>query len=70
MEGHSHDPVSGIESFLHAISMVDVYVDVQHPLVVPGRESRAAILTKKTFYTVLERKVNTETPKSVSSQLC
>lgn len=55
MEGHSHDPVSGIESFLHAISMVNVYVDVQHPLVVPGWESRAAIL-KKTFYTRKESK--------------
>lgn len=56
MEGHSHDPVSGIESFLHTISMVDVYVDVQHPLVVPGRESRAAIWAKKTFYTRKESK--------------
>lgn len=37
MEGHSHDPVSGVERLLHTISMVDVYVDVQHPLVVPGR---------------------------------
>lgn len=39
MKGHSHDPVSGVERFLHAVSMVDVYVDVQHPLVVPGRRA-------------------------------
>lgn len=67
MEGHSHDPVSGIESLLHAISMVDVYVDVQHPLVVPGRERRAAILTKKTFYT---RKESKHRNSKKSSQLC
>lgn len=68
MEGHSHDPVSGVESFLHTISVVDVYVDVQHPLVVPGSKSRAAI--KQSKYSILERKVHTETQIIVSSQLC
>lgn len=38
MEGHGHNPVSGVEGLLHAVSMVDVYVDVQHSLVVPGTE--------------------------------
>lgn len=40
MEGHRHDPVRGVEGLLHSISVVDVYVDVQHPLVVPGSEAQ------------------------------
>lgn len=38
MEGHSHNSVCCVEGLLHSISMVDVYVDVQHPLVVPDKE--------------------------------
>ena len=46
MEGHSHDPVCSVEGFLHSVPMVDVDIDVQHPLVVPGREAgRAEIST-------------------------
>ena len=55
MEGHSHDPVGGVESFLHTISMVDVYVNVQHPLVVPGRES-AELRPEHSKHSILERK--------------
>lgn len=35
MKGHSHDPVCGIEGLFHAIAMVNINVNVQHPLVIP-----------------------------------
>lgn len=40
MEGHGHDPVCGEEGLLYSVPMVDVYINVQHPLVVPGREGQ------------------------------
>lgn len=46
MEGHGHDPVSGVEGLLHTVSMVDVYVDVQHSLVVPGTEQGGCVCVK------------------------
>lgn len=36
MEGHGHDPVCGVEGLFHTISMVNVNINVQHSLVVPG----------------------------------
>lgn len=39
VKGDCHDPVSSVEGLLHAVTMVDVNVDVQHPLVVPGWKS-------------------------------
>lgn len=38
VEGHSHDPVCGVEGFLYSIPMVDVNIYVQYPLMVPGNE--------------------------------
>lgn len=69
MEGHSHDPVSGIESFLHTITMVDVYVNVQHPLVVPGRENRDAIQAKQTFYSRKESSHRNSNPCVLTTML-
>ena len=34
VEGDRHDPVRGQERLLHPVSMVDVYVDIQHPCMV------------------------------------
>lgn len=34
VEGHSHDAVSQVKGFLHAITMVNVYVDVENPRMV------------------------------------
>lgn len=34
VKGNGHDSVSGVESLLYTITMVHVYVNVQHPLVV------------------------------------
>lgn len=42
MEGHRHDPVRGVEGLLHSISVVDVYIDVQHPLVVPEAQRQSS----------------------------
>lgn len=33
VEGAGHDAIGEVESFLHAVSVVDIDVDVQHPLV-------------------------------------
>lgn len=38
VEGHSHDTVRGVESLLHTVSMMDVYVYVQNSLVVSKNE--------------------------------
>lgn len=38
MERHCHHPVCGVECLLHSVPVVDVSVDVQHPLVEPGGE--------------------------------
>lgn len=35
MKGHSHDPVCGIEGLFHAIAVVNINVNIQHPLVIP-----------------------------------
>lgn len=40
MEGHGHDTVSEVKSFLYAITMVNVYVDVEDPWVVPVRHTQ------------------------------
>lgn len=34
VEGHSHDTVSQVKGFLYAITMVNVYVNVENPWVV------------------------------------
>lgn len=44
MEGHGHDPVCGVKSFLHPIPVVDVDVNVQHSLVVPGKNQNIAFI--------------------------
>ena len=36
MERDSHDSVGGVEGLLHTVTVVDVDVNVQHPLVVPA----------------------------------
>lgn len=36
VERHGHDAVRGVEGLLHAVSVVDVNVNVQNPLVVSG----------------------------------
>lgn len=36
VEGHRHDPVGEVEGLLHAVTVVDVNVNVEHPGVVPG----------------------------------
>lgn len=40
VEGAGHDAVRRVEGLLHPVAMVDVYVDVQHPLVVPAPRAR------------------------------
>ena len=40
VEGDRHDPVGGVEGLLDAVPMVDVNINVQHPLVVPGSEGQ------------------------------
>lgn len=34
VEGYSHDAVSQVKSFLYAVTVVNVYVDVENPRVV------------------------------------
>lgn len=41
MEGHGHDAVRGIKSLLHAVSVVNINVDVQHSLVIPRRRTES-----------------------------
>jgi hypothetical protein len=41
MEGNGHDSVCGIERFLNAITVVDVDVDVQNPLLEPEELNNA-----------------------------
>jgi len=41
MEGNRHDSVCGIERFLNAITVVDVDVDVQNPLLEPEELNNA-----------------------------
>ena len=40
VEGHSHDAVSQVKGFLYAVSVVNVYVDVQNPRVVSKKNTR------------------------------
>lgn len=47
VEGHGHDPVCGVKSFLHPIPVVDVDVNVQHSLVVPGKNHKIAFIVRK-----------------------
>ena len=35
VEGDGHDTVCEVEGFLDSVTMVDVYVNVQHPRMVP-----------------------------------
>ena len=44
MEGHSHDSVCGVEGLLHSVPMVDVYIDEQHPLVVPEMDHSSTVV--------------------------
>ena len=41
VEGDCHHPVSRIERFLYSIAMVNVYVNIQHTLMVSGMGSGA-----------------------------
>ncbi len=34
VERHGHDSVCGVEGFLYAITMMDININIQHPLVV------------------------------------
>lgn len=40
VEGYSHDAVGQVKGFLDAVAMVNVYVDVQDPGVVPATHTR------------------------------
>jgi len=40
VEGGGHDAVGGVEGLFHAVPVVNVNVNVQHALVVPGIEVR------------------------------
>lgn len=33
VEGAGHDSIGQVEGFLHAVSVVDIDIDIQHPLV-------------------------------------
>ena len=46
MEGDSHNSVSEIESLLYTITMMNVYVNVQHTWMVPAIQSKHDILYK------------------------
>lgn len=48
MERHSHDSVCGVEGLLNSIAMMDVYVNVQHSLVVPKGKGQTQDRAKKT----------------------
>ena len=37
MEGDSHDSIRGVERLLYPVAMVNVYVNIEHSLVVPGK---------------------------------
>lgn len=65
MEGHGHDPVSGVEGLLHTISMMDVYVDVQHSLVVPGTEQSCDQSTANFVAAIQGHRLNTLFQQSV-----
>ena len=41
VEGDCHHPVSRVERFLYSIAMVNVYVNIQHTLMVSGMGSGA-----------------------------
>lgn len=49
MEGHGHDAVRGIKSFLHTVSVVNINVDIQHSLVIPRmrKESKYCISSEQ-----------------------
>ncbi len=34
VEGHRHDPVGGQKCLFHSISMVNINVNIQHPIVI------------------------------------
>ena len=34
VEGHSHDPVGGVEGFLHPVAVVNVNIDIEDALMV------------------------------------
>lgn len=38
VKGDGHDSVCGVEGLLHAVAVVNVDVDVQHPLVVSAHD--------------------------------
>lgn len=49
VKGHCHHSVSGVEGFLHTISMVNINVDIQDPLVIPRirKESKCCISSER-----------------------
>lgn len=60
MEGHGHDPVCGVEGLFHSIPMVNVYINVQHPLVVPRREAHRQTWDQYKHNTVFSRETTCE----------
>lgn len=56
MEGHSHDAVSQVKGFLYAVTMVNVYVDVQNPRVVSGTHRGYKERDSKRLVNVLQRR--------------
>lgn len=40
MKGHGHDSVCGVECLLYSIAMMDVNINIEHPLVVPGGNNK------------------------------
>ena len=57
MEGDGHDAVGGVEGLLNSVPVVNVNVDVQHPLVVPaGSTGTLCRATGTPYYSIRGRK--------------
>lgn len=49
VERYSHDTVSGVESLLNTISMMDINIYVQNSLVVPGNVEKHILYIYYTY---------------------
>ena len=53
MKRQSHDSIREVEGFLHTVPVVDVYVYVQHPRVVPATERKRKLSLKFVIYSLI-----------------
>ena len=53
VEGDCHDTICGVECLLHSVAMVNVYVNVQHSLVIPAHNTIRERDRKNYFMTFL-----------------